>query len=61
MNKTILSFLFLCLHTFAYAAEALDLSGQWRFRLDSLGIGEGEEWFNQKLNDCIPLLKATSK
>lgn len=61
MNKTILSFLFLCLHTMAYAAEALDLSGQWRFRLDSLDIGEGEEWFNQKLDDCIQLPGTTDE
>ncbi len=28
--------------------QVIDLSGNWQFRLDSLGIGISEEWYNQQ-------------
>ena len=45
----------LCLNVMAYAAEPMDMSGQWRFQLDSLGIGESEAWYNKQLADNIQL------
>lgn len=33
----------------------IDLSGQWRFRVDSLDVGVEHKWFNEKLRDRISL------
>ncbi|MGM9699082.1 MAG: sugar-binding domain-containing protein [Prevotella sp.] len=55
MRKTMTMLLCLCLNVMAYAAEPMDISGQWRFQLDSLGIGESEAWYNRQLADNIQL------
>ena len=51
----------LCLLAVVQAAEPLDLSGQWRFQLDSLDVGEGEAWFDKRLSDCIRLPGTTDE
>src|SRR6266498_2065306 len=33
----------------------IDLSGEWRFKIDSLDEGIAKEWFNHKLDDQIKL------
>lgn len=55
MKKTIVILFGLCLFAVVQAAEPLDLSGQWRFQLDSLGVGDDEAWFTRRLADCIHL------
>lgn len=35
--------------------KIIDLSGKWKFQIDSLDIGEQEAWFTKKLNDTIEL------
>jgi hypothetical protein len=37
------------------AANEIDLSGTWRFQIDSLDKGVSEQWFNKKLGDKISL------
>lgn len=34
---------------------SIDLSGQWRFQVDSLDKGIEQQWFNRKLTDAIKL------
>ncbi len=34
---------------------AIDLSGEWRFQIDSLDKGVEQQWFNRKLSDAIKL------
>lgn len=34
---------------------AIDLSGEWRFQIDSLDKGIEQQWFNRKLTDAIKL------
>lgn len=33
----------------------MDLSGQWNFAIDSLDVGENENWFSKDLNDVVEL------
>ncbi|SKB85412.1 Glycosyl hydrolases family 2, TIM barrel domain [Salegentibacter holothuriorum] len=33
----------------------IDLAGKWKFRIDSLDLGEEEEWFKKSLEDTISL------
>ncbi len=33
----------------------IDLSGEWRFQIDSLDIGEQQQWFNKSLPDKVKL------
>ena len=37
------------------AANEIDLSGTWRFQVDSLDKGVPEQWFNKKLGDKVSL------
>jgi hypothetical protein len=39
----------------SWARESIDLSGQWRFRLDPNDAGEAERWFTQTLEGKIRL------
>jgi hypothetical protein len=39
----------------AQVKNQIDLSGTWRFQVDSLDKGVSEKWFDQKLNDQINL------
>ena len=48
--------IFLCLPAaFAYAADTVDLKGEWRFALDPSNKGVAENWFDQSLTDKISL------
>lgn len=44
-----------CLCAPLYAADAINLSGTWTFRLDSLNVGESEGWYAQRLTETIQL------
>ena len=35
--------------------STLDLAGNWNFKIDSLEVGEEQEWFKQQLEDTIQL------
>ncbi len=35
--------------------KTISLAGEWRFALDSTGIGESEEWFGKELPDLIQM------
>lgn len=35
--------------------STIDLSGVWKFQIDSLDLGIKEQWFNQQLEDEILL------
>ncbi|WP_397445020.1 glycoside hydrolase family 2 protein [Polaribacter sp. R77954] len=37
------------------AEKQIDLSGNWRFKIDSLNVGEKQNWFLDKLSDTIKL------
>ena len=37
------------------AAETISLSGEWRFALDRMDVGVGEQWFGKNLSDKIHL------
>ena len=41
--------------------KTIDLSGNWQFALDSLGLGEKEEWFNKNLPLQIQLPGTTDE
>ena len=47
--------LFAFLPAIGWARETIDLSGQWRFRLDPADAGETEKWFDQTLEEKIRL------
>ena len=45
-----------CLTTIqTFAAETINLAGEWRFALDDADRGIGEKWFDQTLKDVIAL------
>ncbi len=55
---------FVCVISFSLAAVAedrIDLSGQWRLRLDPNNAGVGEEWFNENLPERILLPGTTDQ
>ena len=54
MKKFILSFCLLCALS-AVAQTKIDLSGEWRFQLDSLNQGIEGAWHSAALNDCVTL------
>jgi hypothetical protein len=31
--------------------SAVDLSGEWQFRIDNNDVGESEQWFNQNFEE----------
>ncbi len=39
--------------------NVIDLSGEWRFQIDSLDKGIEQKWFNRKLADAIKLPGST--
>lgn len=55
--KKIISFLLasVVFVTEASAQDALSLAGEWTFRLDSLNIGVGEQWYQQSFQQTIQL------
>ncbi|MGN1245127.1 MAG: sugar-binding domain-containing protein [Muribaculaceae bacterium] len=61
MRRAISILFCICLCAMARSAEHIDLSGQWRFQTDSLGVGESEAWFGKRLNDCIMLPGTTDE
>src|SRR5680860_1800593 len=46
---------FLLLSCGKEATNAIDLSGQWQFQIDSLDQGVSEKWFDKDLSDTISL------
>lgn len=46
----------LALHPLVNAqSQTIDLSGEWRFQVDSLDKGIEQQWFNRKLSDAVKL------
>jgi hypothetical protein len=46
---------FFCMFSEGAEGQVIDLSGQWKFQIDSLDKGIGERWFDNRLTDRIYL------
>ncbi|MCF6333162.1 MAG: hypothetical protein L3J11_07750, partial [Draconibacterium sp.] len=56
MLKTTGLFVLLLIATITFAQQSkIDLSGEWQFAMDSLNVGEQEQWYNKDLPDHIHL------
>jgi hypothetical protein len=44
-----------CQPSFQNYNQTIDLSGTWKFQLDSANMGIKEKWFNAALNDSLKL------
>jgi hypothetical protein len=47
--------IFCCLFSTVFAADAIDLAGQWRCELDRQDVGVGQKWFSRQLAETIKL------
>jgi hypothetical protein len=50
-----------CRQSFQNYTKTVDLSGPWKFQLDSASVGIQEKWFNKEFNDSIQLAGTTEK
>lgn len=54
-TKIILSIAFLCFAANLAGQNVLDLSGEWRFKIDREDAGENGKWYQSRLDDSIVL------
>lgn len=58
--KFLFAFVFIFLNIFCcFSTSDIPLSGEWKFRIDSLSIGENEHWENDKFSQSITLPGST--
>jgi hypothetical protein len=50
-----------CSHPVKYTRQFADLSGTWKFQLDSANIGDQEKWFSKEFNDSVQLPGTTDE
>ena len=50
-----------CRHTYKNYNETIDLSGTWKFQLDSANAGMNDKWFSTEFNDSIQLPGTTDE
>ena len=50
-----------CQQSYQEVNETIDLSGTWKFQLDSANVGMMDKWFNNDLNDSIQLPGTTDE
>ena len=50
-----------CRHSYDERTETIDLSGNWKFQLDSASVGIQEKWFNLQFSDSVYLPGTTDE
>ena len=50
-----------CRRSFQNDHETVDLTGTWKFRLDSANVGMQQKWFNKVFDDSVRLPGTTDE
>jgi hypothetical protein len=50
-----------CRQSFHNYSETVDLSGPWKFQLDSANVGMKDQWFNSRFSNSIQLPGTTDE